>query len=112
VSVYSFVSPDGAEMVVPFPHQNLTGCSAFLGVDTATIYDSARLRKGETHIIRRRVLELSCLSDIVSWYSPNRYAASYMSAFLISKSFNDAGFLADNGVGDDEEVTPDQLEGE
>jgi hypothetical protein len=69
MEVSVFISPDGYEMVIPVFNKKMTGVKAFIGMDTATAYDNAKLRTGRDFGSYRMQLQMSNWPKIVRWFA-------------------------------------------
>lgn len=64
-----FVSTDGYEMVVPVLDKNLNRVNSFIGMDTATAYDHAKLRTDRELGSYRIQTRMGNWPNILGWFS-------------------------------------------
>ena len=64
------ISPDRSEMVIPLFNREFTMVSAFVGVQSAKVYQGARLRNDQQFdLLEARLMDYSNFPTLVSWFA-------------------------------------------
>lgn len=100
------VSPDGYEMVIPLFDKDFAKIGSFVGVDTARIYELAKVRHDqEADSVKTRLLQMSNWRYIVHWFAVNDDQVERVSSAAVNWMLGTASRLHAGGSENDDLVS-------
>ena len=79
------IAPDGSEIVIPIFDPKMERIHRFVGTVSAKVYEQARLRHDqEEDLLEARLMQMSELPKIVSWFSLNEDQATTVTEVAVN----------------------------